>query len=313
MLSPLIVLAALLPLSGFARSFFNEVNEVLFNPSPAVTTHTAAEELLVYQHGQLPRYKLTVESFFAGSVNLLAQAAKRTINERNDYYPRIQKLLHPNGICLTGVWEANGDSAYTGYFAKGSRGLLLVRVSTAASGTRRGEKRGFGIVGKIFPTMDPNQVVDPAHFFTVDVLTGTNRESVLGVTTTNNPSLGIPGLDMIDIILKLNDALGKADKDLLYRPVYEIAEAGLKDRSQARGPKFIKIHAQGVYNDASDFREELNMDYHPGGLTFIVSGSDSTKNPHDRGWKELAKLKLTKSIVSYGCDRQIHFAHPKSR
>lgn len=314
MLKTIAVLSILVTFSAHARSSFREISDVLYATAPVATNQKAAEEILLYQRGGLPHYEFSASQFFVAGVDRLAQAAKRTITDKHDYFPRIEKLLHPNGICFTGRWQAVENSPFTGYFTGGKQGLVLVRVSTAMTNTVRGDKRGFGIVGKLYPTMNPDETVDPAHFFTVDVLTGTDRASFLGTATTNNPAIGFFGPDFLDTVTKLFKALTSADKDLLYRPVYEVSEAGMRDRTFAHGPTYIKIDTFGTPNNALDFRHELNIPYYqPNGLVFTVSGSDHTKDPRAAGWTKLADMYLDRSTVSYACDRQIHFAHPKSR
>jgi len=46
-----------------------------------------------------------------------------------------RRLLHANGICMTGVWEVTEETPYSGYFRKGSRGLMIVRYSTCCTET----------------------------------------------------------------------------------------------------------------------------------------------------------------------------------
>src|SRR5687767_6221769 len=41
-----------------------------------------------------------------------------------------RRLVHPNGICLTGRWSIDQDTAYSGYFRKGSEALVVARYST---------------------------------------------------------------------------------------------------------------------------------------------------------------------------------------
>src|SRR5688572_31117276 len=51
-------------------------------------------------------------------------------------------------ICMTGMWEVTGDTPYTGYFRKGSRGLMIVRYSTCCAETRRGNTRSLSMIGR---------------------------------------------------------------------------------------------------------------------------------------------------------------------
>ena len=66
-----------------------------------------------------------------------------------------RRLVHPSGICMTGVWEITEETPYSGYFGKGSRGLIIARYSVSAMETRRGHTRSLSMVGRIYPTTDP--------------------------------------------------------------------------------------------------------------------------------------------------------------
>src|SRR5207253_328945 len=66
-----------------------------------------------------------------------------------------RRLVHPSGICMTGVWEITEETPYSGYFGKGSRGLIIARYSVSAMETRRGHTRSLSMVGRIYPTADP--------------------------------------------------------------------------------------------------------------------------------------------------------------
>ncbi len=302
----------LIPLTEAASSF-NQVRSVLLDTTPRAVSAESAEEILVYRNGNLPQYEVTLSKFFKNGINLLAQSAQRTVSERVDIYPRIDKLLHPNGVCLMGEWVGTGNVGYTGYYQKGMRGLLVARVSTATSSTKVGEKRGFGIVLKLFPTMNPNQEVNTAQLFTLDVLAGTNRRSFFGSALTNSPKLGLPSFDLIKMMPAVSKALGSADKDLLYRPTYEPAEAGTSRGENVYYPSFVKIVASGKATGEADFRDELNIKkHHPQGLVFEIYGNEMTSNFVGQGWEKLAELRFKESVVSYGCDRQVHFPHPKS-
>jgi hypothetical protein len=88
-------------------------------------------------------------------------AAERTLDTAADLRwgpdgKGFRRTLHPNGICLTGEWRITQDLGYSGYFGAGSRGLVVARYSTSSLETLRGQTRSFGLVGKIFPTTDPN-------------------------------------------------------------------------------------------------------------------------------------------------------------
>ena len=59
-----------------------------------------------------------------------------------------RRLLHANAICMTGLLEITEDTPYTGYFRKGSRGLIIARYSTCCTETRRGNMRSLSMIGR---------------------------------------------------------------------------------------------------------------------------------------------------------------------
>ncbi len=85
-----------------------------------------------------------------------------------------RRIIHPNGICLTGLWEISEPTPYSGYFRKDSRALLVPRYSTCCRETRRGRTRSLSMVGKLFPTTDPNhgEPLHAASFITQQDLRG---------------------------------------------------------------------------------------------------------------------------------------------
>ena len=93
----------------------------------------------------LPRYETTVSSVFRGLLGrhyLFREASERAVDSHADLRwgenrQGFRRFLHPNGVCLTGVWEITEDSEYSGYFRKGSRALTIGRYSTCCTETRR--------------------------------------------------------------------------------------------------------------------------------------------------------------------------------
>lgn len=295
-------------------SFFDEVRDVLWDKNLPRPDPGGELELPIYAIGGLPHYEVTVESFFRGSVNLLEKDAKRTIAEQADYYDRITKRLHPNGICFTGMWEITEESPYTGYFSKGTKARLIARASVALSDTERGNDRGFGFAGKLFPAEETGQPKKTANFFLVDQLTGTKAEHYLDVAMTNEPDLGFTW--SLRLLKTISDALTKADANPMFRPLYPIAQFGLNLGENPNTPKWMMIKPSREMARAADrdFRRELDIKNYPQGLIFNIHVSDTTRNrKSDAGWREIGRIVLKESVVSYGCDRRLHFPHPKMK
>ena len=130
------------------ESRFNEVRDVVFSPTEAKNS-LEQQELNVYLDNKLPHYEVSSSNFIKDGVNLLVGDAQRTLNETADYYPRLEKHLHSNGICFAGTWSITKKTHYTGYFKQGAQGLIIARASTALTETQHGDTRAFGMEVKI--------------------------------------------------------------------------------------------------------------------------------------------------------------------
>ena len=114
----------------------------------------------------LPMYPVTLAGVLAGALpfgrgHSFLQASARAVDssadlrwgpDRRGYH----RILHPNGVCLTGRWRITEPTVYSGYFAQGSEALIVARYSPCCSETRRGHTRSLALVGKLFPTTDPH-------------------------------------------------------------------------------------------------------------------------------------------------------------
>ena len=155
-----------------------------------------------------------------------------------------RRLLHPNGICLTGMWEITEETAYSGYFQKDSRALVVGRYSTCCNATRRGQERSLSLVGKLFPTTDPNHT-DPlttANFITQQDIGGDRTDYINDAELRNAPNtsgwrrgLGAPVLLVTGIVF------GKVDKNPTIRQLYQIAELGKPPGEPTRTPTFMRL------------------------------------------------------------------------
>ncbi|MEC7119292.1 MAG: hypothetical protein VXW65_05240 [Pseudomonadota bacterium] len=310
------------------HSAFAQVHAIVFAPTAHVPTPAAAnaaattaadralfaqiqQEVAVYAAGQLPHYPVTASQMVVDGVNLLRRDAERTLREHADFYPRLEKRLHANGICFAGRWQITADTPYSGYFKQGAQALWLGRASVSLSETERGQPRGFAMAGKLFPTLDPHQPVPTAHFFVADVLSGTQQMHYLQTAMTNQPRLGFRW-SAIPLMFQVGRAFAGLDRQAGYRPVTPIAALG--EQGQVRAPKFLMIRPaiDNPLNDAVDFRDELNLNkaqvraWH-----WEIWVSDHASKPTDQGWQQIGQIVADQSIVSYGCDRQLHFAHPR--
>lgn len=297
-------------LSVAAVSSYQSVYDVVFRQALAPPA-TEQAVVAVYTRGQLPQYVVDSRIFFEGDQFALRQDAARTLREHADYYPSLTKRLHRNGICFAGMWQIDQPSPYSGYFKQGSTALLIGRASVSLTETKRGEPRGFAFAGKLFPTQNPTQAVPTVNFFVADVLSGIQRDHFLDVAMTNQPKLGFR-FAAIPVAFQIARAFQGLDNNAGYRPVDNIAELG--ESGNVRAPKFLMIKPVDGQSKSEgvDFRQELQLPQ-PKIRTWLyeIWVSDQTHNPSDKGWQQLGRIILTQSVVSFGCDRQLHFAHPK--
>jgi hypothetical protein len=267
-------------------------------------------------------------------------AAKRVLASDSDLRwgpdrKGFRRMLHANGICMTGVWEVTEDTPYTGYFRKGSRGLMIVRYSTCCTETRRGNTRSLSMIGRIYPTTDPNhpEPLPTASFITQEDIGGEDTPNINDAKLRNAPNTtatkrgsGMPILLLTGLVLNI------AEKQPTIRQVYQIAELGKPPHEPTRAPEFMQLTVapgQPVIPGADlDFRDEIMAHiYDPGDpapkrkLVFNVETSDTgtthglpIKERRDiTNWKKIGTMTFDAAVVSYNGDRVFHVNHPAWR
>lgn len=264
----------------------------------------------------LPQDKVSFFKLFSWGKDIILEDSIRTLNDHSDILEPFDKLAHPNGICLKGVWEIHSENRYSGYFKKGSKALVIARASSALSNTRSGDLRAFGLAGKLFPTMDPNKLNQEytANFFLIDDLGGTKAEHYTDVNLTNEPDVTMTSAVVKNLLyaLKVASAFGKADANPKIRQLYEISYLGEKDKANIITPKWMKVEAQKDQTvDAEDFRDELHIEK---GKKLIFDISVTSKSiDGKKDWQSIGTIIFDNSVVSTSCDHRLHFHHPKWR
>jgi hypothetical protein len=261
----------------------------------------------------LPQNRVTFGKLFTFSKNIILGNAKRTLADHRDIIEPFDKLAHPNGVCLKGVWQIDKANPYSGYFKQHSKALIIARASTALSKTQRGDIRAFGFAGKLFPTINTQQInKEPtANFFAIDDLGGTDALHYTDVAMTNEPSVTTTSEVLKNILyaLKIAKAFASADKHSGIRQLYEISELGEKNKKNIITPKWIKISAKsGQKIDAKDFREEFVLDKGKKILFDIAVASKETDGKKE--WHTIGTITFDTSVVSDTCDHRLHFHHP---
>ena len=268
------------------------------------------------------------------------EAAKRVLASDSDLRwgpdgKGYQRLLHPNAICMTGLWEVTEDTPHTGYFRKGSRGLIIARYSTCCAETRRGYTRSLSMIGRIYPTTDPNhpEPLPTACFISQEDIGGEDTPNINDAKLRNAPNTTVSrrGSGM-PILLLSGLVFNKAEKQPTIRQVYQIAELGKPPNEPTRAPEFMQLTvAPGqpvIPGDALDFRDEIMAHiYDPGDpapkrkLVFNVETSDTgtTHGPPIKerrditNWKRIGTMTFDAAVASYNGDHVFHVNHPAWR
>lgn len=323
---------------AYRGSRFSEVRDALFaNPYQKVWGGPGEPPL--------PVYEVTLLSVLRGVLPLglpyfFRQAVERAVDSRADLRwgadrKGFRRLLHPNGICLTGLWEITEETQYSGYFRKDSRALLIARYSTCCTATRRGHERSLSLVGKLFPTTDPNhsEPLITGNFITQQDIGGDRTDYINDAETRNAPNttawrrgLGAPVLLVTGIVF------GQVDKNPTIRQLYQIAELGKPASEPTRTPTYMRLVVDSaqprIAGDALDFRDEIMAQLFDRGdpapkrrLTFHVDVTDegSTRGPNFfqrrtfSNWTRIGRMTFDNAVASYNGDFVLHFTHPTWR
>jgi hypothetical protein len=270
------------------------------------------------------------------------QAADRTIDSQADMRwgsdgKGFRRIVHPNGVCLKGIWkidEAPAGTPYTGYFQCGKEGLVIARYSTCCAECRRGRYRSLALVGKLYPTTDPDdeRVLRPANFVLQEDIGGAKSNYINDAELRNAPDTspwrrgkGLP------ILLITGLVLFRADKQPTFRQTYTIAELDKSSHDPTRAPQFMRLRIADsqprVEGADLDFRDEILAQIYDQGdpypkrkLTFDIEVSDVGKThgiffPRRtiRNWKRIGRIVFEEAVASYNGDFVIHFHHPPWR
>ena len=231
----------------------------------------------------------------------------RNMHDRRDIRPKYDKLIHSHGICFAGLWKIDQDSPYTGYFANGSTGLLIARASVAGPITVRGAvPRSFGIAGKVFPTLDPDEWVWPGNFVTVSHLSGSKANNITDIDMSNSPSVGWDPIANF-----INRAIFRImDTRPGYRQLFPISTLGMRPGDKIVTPDLmmLKVDESMPKIDQKDFRDELRLANYPN-HTLVVT--INVKNFEEENWTRLGVLEFKEDVISEGSDKRLHFWIPR--
>jgi hypothetical protein len=323
---------------AYKGSRFSEVRDALFaNPYQKVWGGEGKPPL--------PTYEVTLLSVLRGILPfgrryLFRQAVERTVDSHADLRwgadgKGFRRLIHPNGVCLTGLWEITEETEYSGYFRKGSQALIIGRYSTCCTETQRGHTRSLSLVGKLYPTTDPNhsEPLRTASFFTQEDLGGERTNYINDAELRNAPNThgwrrgaGVP------IFLVEGALFLRFDTEPTHRQLYQIAELGKPKDEPTQTPQFMRLRVAPeqprIEGEALDFRDEIMAQIFDKGdplpkrtLTFHIEVTDegSTRGlpvfqrRTFKNWRHIGKITFDNAVTSYNSDFVIHFNHPTWR
>ena len=322
----------------YSGSRFREVVDALFaNPYQAVWGRAGEPPL--------PIQNQTIRSVFGGLIQRgrrpnFEGAAARTLDSGADLRwgpdrKGFARLLHPNGVCLVGRWQITEDTPYSGYFARGRTALIVARYSSGGGGSLRGRVRSLALVGKLFPTTDPNHPAPlrTANFITQEDIGGARSNSINEAELRNAPDVtvfrrGAAGT----ILIRVAAVFRRVDKEGTMRQLYPIAELGKPAGEPTRAPEFMRLLVAPdqpmIAGDDLDFRDEVMAQIFDRGdpapkrtLRFnievtdegVTSGSAVRERRTFRNWRSIGILTFENAVVSYNGDSVIHFNHPTWR
>ncbi|WP_323118254.1 hypothetical protein [Burkholderia alba] len=265
-----------------------------------------------------PHYTSNIVDMYSHG-DQLYKDSRRTLSSSEDFIEPTQKLVHPIGICLAGTWNITAATHWTGYFSQGSKGLIVVRASEIGGNEKRSQLRSFGLAGKIFPTLDPNQVVKTGNFHAISDAPGAPiahfLDAVINSDVINLSLIGLPFFAVQGTAIATTFAAAELTPDLTQpaiRQQYPVAQLGQASGQPHKEPVWLRFVGSPDVprNDGDDFRDELNIKNYPNGLKFDILASDQgIRAPDLKNWVKIGYIELTDSVVSNTCDHSLHFHH----
>lgn len=323
---------------SYRGSRFSEVRDAIFaNPYQKVWGGAGEPPL--------PEYEVTVRQVFRGILPFggpfhFARASARTVDSQADLRwgpdgKGFRRLLHPNAVCLTGMWEITEDAGYSGYFRPGSRGLAVGRYSTCCSATRRGTIRSLSLIGKLYPTTDKAHAepLRTAGFVVQQDFGGERTYALRDAILHSAPETRIWRRGFGAPILALSGLVfGLVDRNPTMRQLYAVAELGKPPDEPTRAPAVLRLQVASDYpripGDDLDFRDEVMGQIFDRGdpapkrtLTFHLEVTDEVATRGIAGFqlrkygafRRIGRLTFDDAVVSYNGDHVIHFNHPTWR
>lgn len=336
--------------SAYRKSSIDEMRSVLrdspYFEGEQYSSAAVPTREYIRLHGLWSRIWNPRRRYYRENREMFEEASRVILDNRLDFTEeKVPKLIHPNGIACIGQWSVEHDCGLTGYFAKGSSGLLVCRLSIAVFSPIRSSrtKRAIGIAGKIYPTLNEAEKVETANFVLIETLLGADKY-FLEFVPGNNLALSNLGLGgtIVEALFKgkfgftIENGIvfNNTDAPPLYRSVDQIARLGLEPGEKSRTPLYMKVeYVEGArpFVRKPDFREELWETFRQNGeITYAVKVSkrilEDAPDPvalmkkanlqeEDKkrliDWQELGRITLTEAYLSEGADQRLRFHHER--
>jgi hypothetical protein len=241
--------------------------------------------------------------------------SEKTMWDFKDFKSPAPKLLHPRGVCASGIWIINENGPYTGLFRKGTKVPAMIRFSSGTAQSQYSPKKArmLGMAIKLFPTKKNHKKVITKNILTMDKygFSGSTRKSfvmpedgsALYFTNVYPPKSWVGKM--------VGRFFDRFDRPNFARPVYAVAENEQDQFLAVKNPispyeiRFYPRKPKKVYF-ANDFRTEL-LFYAPKSLVFdikVMGGKNGLKVESSIG-----RLVVEKMVMSKVCDLELHFQH----
>ena len=322
----------------YAGSRFREVVGALFaNPYQEVWGREGEPPLPVLEQ--------TIGTVFGGLFTIgkpprFERASSRSLDSAADLRwgadgKGFTRFLHPTGVCLTGRWQITEDTPYSGHFRKGSTALIVGRYSSGGGGNLRGRIRSLALVGKLFPTTDPDhpEPLRTANFITQQDIGGERTASINDAKLRNAPDVtvfrrGPAGT----LLIKVASVFRRVDQEPTIRQLYPVAELGKPAGEPTRAPAFMELRVAAgqlvIPGDELDVRDEVMSHIFDRGdptpkrtLTFTINVTDEGETSGTpfrvrrtfQNWRQIGTIVFDNAVISHNGDAVIHFTHPTWR
>ena len=203
--------------------------------------------------------------------------------------------------------------------------MIVARYSTCCTDTRRGRTRSLSMVGKLFPTADPQDMrpLRTANFMTQEDVGGADTSYVNDADLRNAPDVTVSrrGASGFALLTRVGLTFRKVDREGGQRQLYQIAELGKPASEPTRTPQFMRLHVsprQPKIEGANlDFRDEIMAQIFDRGdplpkrtLTFDIELTDDGQSSGPavalkrtfQNWKRIGAIVLDNAVISLNGD-----------